>query len=429
MKCVLIIGADFVPSSLPPATRIRFFATHLEDFGWHPIVLTVSPEFYESTSDIENQQLLPEDLEVIRTSALHASWTRRLGFGDVGLRSLWHHWQALKKLCKNGQVDLIFIPVPPYVPMILGRLAHMRFGIPYVIDYIDPWVTEYYWSLPRKQRPPKWVLADTLSRCLEPFALARAKKITGVSQGTTDQVKSRYLWLTAKATAIPYGAEASDFNYMRNNPRRNTIFSANDGRFHLCYVGAYVESMEKTLRAFFAAIKTGLIRDPSLFGKLVVHFVGTTYATNGSDPFRVTRIARDCEVDELVNEHPERIPYLDSLQLMLDAAALLLLGSEQTHYTASKVFPSVLSGRPLLAVFHRDSSVSSILGEVGAGRLVTFNEVKPVDSCVREISVELEHLLRLEDESCVNWEAFKPYTTRAMTALLAHSFDEAVQEV
>jgi hypothetical protein len=36
--------------------------------------------------------------------------------------------------------------------MILGRLAHARFGIPYVIDYIDPVVTEYYWKLPRSQR-------------------------------------------------------------------------------------------------------------------------------------------------------------------------------------------------------------------------------------------------------------------------------------
>jgi hypothetical protein len=392
------------------------------------MVLTVRPEYYESATDSENEKLLPENLEVVRTSALRASWTRRLGIGDVGMRSLWHHWQALKKLCISGKVDLIFIPVPPYVPMILGRLAHRRFGIPYVIDYIDPWVTDYYWKLPREQRPPKWVLADTLSRRLEPFALEHVNQITGVSEGTTDQVKSRYDWLSAKATEIPYGAEEADFDYLRNNPRRNVIFKANDGRFHLCYIGAYVESMEQTLRAFFAAIKAGVERAPDLFGKLVVHFVGTTYATNGSDPFRVTRVARDCAIDHLVDEHPERIPYLDSLQLMLDADALLLLGSEETHYTASKVFSSVLAKRPLLAVFHQHSSVPRILREIEAGRLVTFDANKPVSGCTGEISVELERLLSLAEENRVNWESFKPYTTRAMTARLAGIFDEALSE-
>ena len=58
MKTVLIVGADFAPSSLPPATRIRFFAKHLPKFGWQPIVLTVAPEHYEWVVDADNLKLL-----------------------------------------------------------------------------------------------------------------------------------------------------------------------------------------------------------------------------------------------------------------------------------------------------------------------------------------------------------------------------------
>jgi hypothetical protein len=242
---------------------------------------------------------------------------------------------------------LIFIPVPPSAPMVLGRLAHMQFGIPYVVDYIDPWVNEYYWKLPRKQRPPKWAMSYALSRCLEPFSLRKARHITGVSQGTTDQVVNRYGWLTpAHATEIPYGAEADDFKYLRTHPRQNKIFDANDGKVHVCYVGAYVESMEETLRTLFAAFRDGLERVPRVFKKMVLHFVGTTYSTNGSDPFRVTAIARDCGIDRWISEYPQRVAYLDSLQIMLDAHALVLLGSAEPHYTASKVFPYILAERP-----------------------------------------------------------------------------------
>lgn len=427
MKRVLILGSDFSPSSLPPATRIRFFANHLREFGWEPIILTTRPAYYEAAVDPENEKLLPDSLTVVRTAALPVGLTRKMGIGDIGMRTLWHHWRAIGRLHKEKKIDLLFIPVPPPVPMILGRLAHMRFGIPYVIDYIDPWVTDYYWSLPRNQRPPKWALSYAMSRSIEPFALRRVGHITGVSQGTTDQVLRRYPWLKeGGATEIPYGAEASDFEYLLKHPRKNPIFDPRDGKLHVCYVGAYVQTMEETLRAFFAAFRQGLERCPEVFQRAVLHFVGTTYSTNGSDPFRVTAVARDCGVSDWIQEHPQRVPYLDSLQLILDANVLVLLGSMESHYTASKVFPYVLSQRPFLAVFHEESSVIRILSEVRAGRVVSFNKTQTPSHQIEKISSELEALLSDEEKSdSICWDAFEPYTTRALTRLLAHTFDAA----
>jgi hypothetical protein len=430
MKRVAIIGADFSPSSLPPATRIRFFAKHLPEFGWDPVVLTTRPDYYESTTDPENEQLLPERLEVIRTRALPAGITRKIGIGDIGMRTVLHHWLALSRLHKEKRIDLIFIPVPPNMPMVLGRLANMRFGIPYVVDYIDPWVTEYYWSLPRKQRPPKWLMAYTLSRFLEPFALRRAQHITGVSRGTTDQVVNRYGWLSAAdATDIPYGAEGDDFEYLRQHPRENAIFDSKDGKLHVCYVGAYVETMEQTLRALFAAFRQGLERAPSVFEKVVLHFIGTTYSTNGSDPFRVTAVARDCGVAEWIQEHPQRVPYLDSLQIMLDAHALILLGSAEPHYTASKVFPYILARKPLLAIFHEDSSVVSILKDVSGEDAITFNSQDGPARLRDDICKRIESIVAgLEDKKpSINWDALAPYTTNAMTKRLAHALDLALE--
>src|SRR5439155_21094507 len=101
MKRVLIIASDFVPSSLPPATRVRFFAKHLPEFGWEPIVLTVDPRHYEAAVDPENEKLLSPSLDVIRTRAFSTRWTRKIGIGDIGIRSLWQHWRAINRLCRK----------------------------------------------------------------------------------------------------------------------------------------------------------------------------------------------------------------------------------------------------------------------------------------------------------------------------------------
>src|SRR5204862_1566450 len=103
-----------------------------------------------------------------------------LGFGDLGLRTLWPHWRALGRICRERRVDLILISVPPNWPIVLGRLAHMRFGIPYILDYNDPILTEYYWKLPRAKRPPKSALVYMLYRFLEPFGLSRVDQLIGV---------------------------------------------------------------------------------------------------------------------------------------------------------------------------------------------------------------------------------------------------------
>lgn len=428
MKRVAIIGADFAPSSLPPALRIRFFAQHLAEFGWQPVVITTDPKHYNWSIDPENESLLPSSIEIIRTNALPEKLTRKIGIGDIGARSMLYHWKELARLCRERKVDLLFIPVPPFFPMVLGRLAHMRFGIPYVVDFIDPWVTEYYWSVPKEKRPPKWPLAYALSRVLEPFSLKKVAHIVGVSKGTTDSVIERYEHLSEEdATEIPYGGEANDFEYLRKHPRPNKIFNPQDGLFHVSYIGAYPAGMEPTVRALFKAVKAGLERDPEKFRRLRLHFVGATYGANGNSSHQLKPIAREFGIEELVDEHPARVPYLDALQLQLDSSALAIIGSDAPHYTASKIFPYILSQKPLLTIFHEESSVVKILEETRAGDVVSFNAQTLPGEKVGDIANKLEELLaRAEDyrpPTC--WQAFEKYTTRAMARRLAGVFDKA----
>jgi hypothetical protein len=422
VRRVAVIGADFAPSSLPPALRIRLVTRHLPEFGWEPIVVTTRPSFYECDVDPENLRLLPEGLRVIRTRAWPASLTRPFGIGDVGIRSLWHHWRVLSDLCRRRIVDAVWIPVPPYVPMVLGRLARARYGVPYAIDFIDPWVSDHYWKLPPEDRPPKWALAHGVSKLLEPFALYKAGHITGVSRGTVDGVVRRYPWLAGRPTTeLPYGAEPLDLDYVRNHPRPNTLFDPRDGNVHLTSVGRGGSDLRGPIRALFRAVRAGWARSPGLFERLRFHFVGTSYATRGSARREIERLAREEGVDDRVAEHPERVPYLDGLQLLLDSHALIALGSEQPHYTASKIFPYILAAKPLLALFHRESAVVSILESVGVSA-VTFDATHPPESCAEEIRHRLERVIRGE-ETPIRKEGLESYTARLMAQRLAGALE------
>ena len=88
MRQVLTISADFAPSSLPSAQRIRFLARHLPEFGWKPVLITTDPRYYESAVDVENELLVPDCLTVIRTPAISTQLARKVGIGDIGSREL-----------------------------------------------------------------------------------------------------------------------------------------------------------------------------------------------------------------------------------------------------------------------------------------------------------------------------------------------------
>jgi hypothetical protein len=430
LKNVVIIAPDFTPSSYPPALRARFFAQHLAEFGWNPIVLTTDPGNYESAVDPENEKLLDPALEVVRTGALPLKWTRKLGFTDVSLRTLWPHWRALNEICRKRKVDLIFVSVPPNFPIVLGRLAHARFGIPYILDYNDPIITDHYSKLTRSKRPPKWAVVRTLYGILEPFALRHVDQIVGVADSYMAGLFSNYPWLRGtKATPIPFGVEPKDFEHVRANPRRNPVFDPKDGYFHICHVGSGGPEMGNVLRAFFNAVQNLRQSNPGLFSSVRMHFVGTTYAAKAERMYQILPYARECGVDDIVEERPQRVHHLEAIQILLDSNALVVVGSEAPHYTASKIFPYILAGKPLLAVLHEESNAGKLLQELGAGRAVTFGASRPLASVVNEIGSAVRELLCSPPEwqPPTQWERFKPYTATAVTARLAEVFDRTVR--
>ena len=102
-------------------------------------------------------------------------------------------------------------------------------------------------------------------------------------------------------------------------------------------------------------------------------------------------------------------------------------GSEDPDYTASKLYPYILSRRPVLAVFNENSSVVDILRTTQAGTAVTFDGATTRDDLAQRVVEAWTPMLeRLPYTPDTDWDAFQPYTAEAMTRRQMEVFDRVV---
>lgn len=388
-------------------------------------MLSVQPSFYEEDLDLELEKLLPQDIEIIRTAAWPVRPIRCLG--DIGIRAFASHYYQACQMAKARQVDLIYIPIPPNYPSLIGPLIYRRFRIPYAIDYIDPWV---YVLTQRERMLPKAQISAALARWLEPMVLRQAKLVTAVAPGYYEGALKRYPWLDAsKCMAIPYGAEQAEFDYLDKNPRQTFLFNPFDGNYHIVYAGTMLPKAYETLKALYGAILILKKNQPTFFRKLKFHFIGTGNALRDPKHFVISSLAEQYGLADSVREYPLRIPYLDTLNHLKNSAAVLIMGSTEAHYTPSKVFQAILSRRPVLALLHSESTAVNILNESGIGLVVTFDETKKVGHHTKEIADAITRAIH-DPYSLdkINWNAISGYSTEHLVGCLAKRFDSILEQ-
>ena len=363
MRRVLMVSPHFPPDSSAASHRVRLLAPHLEAAGWMPTVVTLERSAYEGRLDPDLEALVPASLRVVRAPAWSAGVTRRFGLGDLGLRALTGLRRTCRELLARERFDALFITVYPVYPALLGAGLKASFGVPFVLDYQDPWVGAWGQSVGGGPGgTPDWKsrASRRLGMWLEPKAVRAADAIVAVSQGTIDGIVER---IPAAGRlphgVIPLGFEPDDFASLRAAPALTSQFDPSDGLLHLCYVGTLLPTGIETLRLLLRGLDRARREDPAA-ARLRLHFFGTSNQSD-SAAYRALPIARECGVADAVTEHPGRLDYLDALSVLTHASGILLLGSSERHYTASKLYPALLAKRPILALFHEQSSVVSIL--------------------------------------------------------------------
>ncbi|MEB3356837.1 MAG: glycosyltransferase [Synechococcales bacterium] len=427
---VLIVSPHFPPTHAPDHQRIRTALPHLAEFGWEAEILTVDPREVPHGIDAQLAQVLPEDLAIHRTAALPYRFTRLLGFGNVGWRCLPYLLQTGNRLLAQKRFDLIFFSTTIFPVMILGPYWQRRFGIPFAVDFQDPWRVD---KVPEGEHRPggrlKYAVDKFLAAFWEPRVMQWVSQVIAVSPAYPPLLQRRYPWLQAdQFTVLPFGAPEADFEQLAQLSISQTHFDPQDGCQHWVYVGRGGPDMAIALQSLFLALQSLRASLPNLETRLQLHFIGTSYAPAHRAIKTIEPLAAACGVADLVTEHTQRVPYFEAQKLLTDSDVILLIGSADPRYTASKLYPAVLAKKPILAIFHEESSVIGILNQVGIGGAIAFNATTSPDTLSQQIYPHLQALLShaTPPVPATDWNAFAPYTAHAMTQTLCQVFDRCL---
>ena len=190
--------------------------------------------------------------------------------------------------------------------------------------------------------------------------------------------------------------------------------------------------MEMAAEIIFDAINIGLKTEPALFNKLRLWFIGTSYAQAGKGDKTMEPIAKRKGLERQVTEITDRIPYFETLYLLSKADILCVPGSSDPTYTASKIYPYIYTNKPMLAVFHENSSVVEVMKLTSKGKMVTFGDTVNETIKQRLANECFEYLLQVMNNninnSSLNYEAFEEYTAKAMAGQQISFFEQVLNK-
>ena len=414
---------------------------YFAEFGWEPLILKINPDEQEGIKDPDLCRTVPEHIKTWQAGCLPLWLTKWTGLRNVGLRSYFHLARLGDRIIQTEKPQVVFFSTTMFPLMTLGRYWQRRHGIPYVLDFQDPWRKEKKSEI-RSQKsgaPPhepqgrlfdyqqlahlevagvqsanrsgnshpgplpgaerengttaehrspafKARLAEGVAGILEPFAMRRVSHVVSVSPAYVDMFRGRYSWLGENDfTVLPFGAAEADYEFLHASPMRQAVFDPHDGKQHWVYVGACIRQMSFAVRAFFLALNEMLEAQPALRKQLQIHFIGTNYAPKERAVKMVEPLAIEYGLGDVVSETTDRIPYFEALQCLLDADALFVPGSDDPGYTASKIYPYILARKPLLAVFQEASTVVQVLNRTKAGTVASFRSGENVEAVASRI--------------------------------------------
>jgi glycosyltransferase involved in cell wall biosynthesis len=331
----------------------------------------------------------------------------------------------VNKLLKYKKFDLIFFSTTSFHLLALGVYWKSRFNIPFICDIQDPWRNDYYLSKPKKERPPKFWLNHLLDKLLEKITIPRSDAIISVSSQYCKDFKLRYPNMIGNCHVIPFGGVEQDFEVLNTASGLGNSINLNPNELNIIYIGRGGHDLKYAIQIFFKALKKGIDDGVNEFNHLHCWFIGTSYSAPGKGIKTIEPIALTEGVSEMVTEITDRLPYFETLALLKKADILFVPGSMDKGYTASKIYPYILAQKPLISLFHKESSVVEVLKNAKTGKIITFELLPNEENNIIQLtySALLEMINQPQGNHQFDKLGFSKYTAEHMTRKIVTVFE------
>lgn len=416
---VLCVSPRFAPVNAADSHRLRLLLPYFARLGWEAEVLAVEPADIPAPADPWLAARLPANVPVHRVRARPRNEWALNGLGQRSFRAFYLKGSALMR---EKHFDLVFFSTTDFLLHALGPLWRRRFGVPFCMDYQDPWINDYY-RLNRRVKPPgghlKFALADRLHRVVERAVVRRCNGFLAVSSAYLEMLDVRYGPAVARQPRL-----VAAFPAQPDEQTHSLLDEAAMGRSPKVwrYVGRGGDDLALSATAFFDAWRLAI--DRGLLGADAVRFeaIGTSYDPSPVVAQTIAPHAQAAGLTAQVMEQTSRVGYSEMLTLLAQSDALVVFGSDDPAYTASKIYPYLLADKPLLAIFRQESSVVGLLKAVGGGTCVSFGAATNPNALAQDIVKLWFSNGDSPPRLTLDADAFEPFTAASQARRLTDWF-------
>ncbi|MBM2814814.1 MAG: glycosyl transferase, group 1 [Ignavibacteria bacterium] len=391
MKNLLVIAYYFPPSGGPGVQRVLKHIKYLPEFGWNPVVLTVSNGQFPARDESLLSQI-PENIIVVRTKiyepySLYRKFTGKKSSTPIDVNVIKKEGQkrstkekiselirgtffipdarigwlptakeAALDIIRKHNINAIYSSSPPYTCSLIARAAKRRTGLPWIAGFRDPW-TEFLTT------PNRWLIPQLIDKHLERSVFSEATSIECAWEGITKDALRKYPELDAKKFHhVPNGFDSSDFPKAEYKPNQ---------KFTVTYTGSMYG--RRNPQSFFEAIEKLLLAGKIKADEVCLRFIGR-FGAEVEEMFAKASFLDSIEIISYL-PHDESLRYLmqsDCLLLVVDEA------KESREIVPGKVYEYVGVRRPIIAVAPRESAIAELMLETGSGMVAHQSEIDAI---------------------------------------------------
>jgi glycosyltransferase involved in cell wall biosynthesis len=388
----------------PSVYRTTKFAKYLPERGWRPIVLCVRPSRKTVTRDQALVDEISADVlvESVGADPLRPLYKASSGLlGRPGLGADWGRFrnavQISRRLCRQHQIDAIYVSAPPKRLPILGMWVKRATGLPLINDFRDP-----PWQLEDGWRP------NSNQRAYFEREYAEIFRCSDVLIANTDPVRDAMIARlgipAARIVTIPNGYDEDDFAGLSaesKSPDRGTLQALCAGR------------MYKDVEVTFAKALEIAARDPNFRDRFRLRVLG-----------KRTRSERSSLTDSLSHlvEFRGHVGNREAAAEMLRSDLNLVTCPDRTSAlrVPQRLYPYLRAGRPILGLMSQGPA-SALVENLALGIVCGVKNAKEMAAALRR--------------SFERWQAgwapppipkgqLERFERRRLTGQLAACFDE-----
>ncbi|MFP4543797.1 MAG: glycosyltransferase [Bacteroidota bacterium] len=397
MKNVLFVTYYFPPSGGPGVQRVLKHVKYLPDFGWNPIVLTVSngqfpardesllKEIPEGTIVERTKIYEPYDIyrkltgkkpgtaidvntikkegQVMSTKEKIAEFIRASFFiPDARIGWIFTARKKAYELIDKYDIKAIYSSSPPYTCSMIAKAAKRRKNLPWVAGFRDPW-TGFISS------PKRWAIPRAIDISMERSVFTEADEVECAWKGIIKDALSKYpLLRKEKFHHVPNGYDSNDF------PK---VSGEKNEKFTVTYTGSMYG--RRNPEAFFKALDLLIDRGRINKNELHLRFVGR-FGTEVEEMFSKADFSDAIETISYV-------PHKKSIEYLLRSDALLLVvdeSKESDEIVPGKVYEYIGVKRPIIAVAPVKSAIAELMKETRSGKTAHQSQVEKIAGIIFE---------------------------------------------